>query len=180
MQSFTLDVPRMGYIVLVERAGKDLIGGAIEKQQLAAGFGSQHAKYTHVVISGGCNSKCDKVYIVNIQPPKARLRDLLEAFAGRNIKVMRFKADADYSRIAYFAATLCDRPYDWLGVLKFKLGFLFQVKEKFFCSEGSAWAIRMEVPGFYGALPDYKIMPAHYSASDELETVWEGIIPKEV
>ncbi len=181
IENFNIKFLQMGYIILVHRTRQDMIGAAIERQQIASGFTPEHARYTHVVISGGVNRSETKVYIVNIQPPKARLRNLLDAFNGRYIKVMKFKkADVNYARIAYFAATLCDRPYDFLGVLKFRFNILFHRINKWFCSEGSAWAIHMDVPEFCGTIEEYKCMPAHFSASDELETVWEGILPKEV
>lgn len=180
MKEFNLDVPRMGYIIIVRKPDKaDIFSRGIFETQKAMGFSDDAASFCHVVISGGGPD------IVNIQPPKARLRNLLEAYGGRYVRILRLKNDPDYEakaryKIAYFAATLCDRPYDVMGILKFKIGLLFHFKNLYFCSEGSTWAIRKERPGFMPGVAEYKCMPAHFAASDELEVAWEGILPKEL
>ena len=176
MDKFNLDIPRMGYIIAVKIPDKpDWISKGIYKEQIEREFSEEEASFVHVVISGGGPD------IVNIQPPKARLRNLIQAYSGRYIKILRIKNNADYEKrarykIGYFAATLCDKPYDIFGVLRFKLGLFFGFSNAYFCSEGSLWAIRKERPYFMKRLKEYDCMPAHFIKSDELETVWEGVI----
>ena len=77
-------------------------------------------------------------------------------------------------KIAFWAASNCNLGYDWFGILKFKLKFMFHQKRMFFCSENALWSLQKEFPGALGMKPE-KCMPSRF-LRDEFELVWEGEI----
>lgn len=167
---FNLDIPRMGYFLLTKH-DSGWIGDQIEKEQLRHGFSKEDAKYTHVeVLGGGPNS-------VRVAPPRTSIIDITKKYKGREVKIVRY-SNEEYEKkgrykVAFWAATSCNKKYDWLGILKFKLKWIRQSKSLPFCSENSLWALQKEYPLAMDRLEPHKCMPAHFNS---FETVWEGII----
>ena len=145
----------------------------IEKQQKKDGFIEDHARFVHVEVSlGGSNS-------VNVAPPKTRIIDFREVHTGRYLKIVRFK-DNEYEvrkryKVGVWGASLCNLPYDFMGVLKFKIPWLFHSKGLYFCSEAALSALQKEFPGATGIKP-YQCMPAHFCLPKYFDCLWEGLI----
>lgn len=172
MDKDILDLFRMGYVLAYEKSG--LFGNLIEKRQLLAGFTPDQARFCHVEISGG------GVHSVYIRPPMSKLVAITEAHNGQVVRVLRYKNE-DYEckgryKVGYFSATLCNKPYDVKGILAFVFKWIKQSKGLAFCSEGCLSALRMEYPEIMPRIVPDKCFPAHFVASDEFETVWEGKI----
>ena len=169
--SINLDALRMGYFILYRNDG-GLFGNLIEKQQKKKGSTPEDAKYTHIEVSGGGQ------WSVNVSPPKAKVVDITKVHKGRHIKVVRFKNDTydkkGRYKVAFWAASNCNLGYDWFGILRFKLKFMFHQKRMFFCSENALWALQKEFIGALGMKPE-KCMPSRF-LRDEFELVWEGEI----
>lgn len=171
MKNFSLDIPRMGYFILYKSAGKDFFGKQIIKAQKKAGFSDDDSMYTHVEVSGG------GPWAVKTNPPKIVVADILKTYPGRHIKIMKAKAyDSRYKRykVAFWAASNCNLNYDWLGVIKFKLPWIFHKENEFFCSENAAWALAKEEKI---EKDPYKWMPADFLNPELFEVVWEGKLP---
>ena len=79
-------------------------------------------------------------------------------------------------KIGCWAASLCNLKYDWFGVVKFVIGFIWQSKMQYFCSEGVTWSFQKEYYGFLNGIPPFLVPPARFAETDELQTVWEGVI----
>lgn len=175
-EPFKLELFRMGYIIQYKNSG-GFIGNSIEKEQKRRGFNDRDASFTHVEISGGDQ------HSINIRPPKAIPIEITKAHAGRFIRLIKYKEynDDPHERlrikVAYFSAQLCHRGYDWLGVIKFLIPFIYHKKFLFFCSEGVAWALKKVYPLALIGIPSYETMPADFSKKEEFEIVWEGYIP---
>lgn len=172
---FDLDLFKMGDFILYESDGK-FVGRNIEKTQRQKHFSKEDAKFIHVECSGGGPRS------VYIRAPKSKAVDIRKAHAGRNIKIVRYTGYTEENRhlrykVAYNSALLCNLPYDWFGVLKFKIPFLFQKKNVPFCSEGCIWAHRELFPDTLEGLEDHEVMPAHFLHEDYFEVIWEGRIP---
>ena len=167
-----LDIPRMGYFI-VYKGDKGLISKSIEQTQLSKGFLPWQAEYTHVEVSGGGSDA------IRIGAPRIKNVDIVKRYKGRYVKILRYDNE-DYEKkgrykVAYFAATMCNRKYDWRGVLRFWFPFIGDNKGRYFCSEGSAQALQDEYPqAFNGAKPS-TIMPAHF-LNKEFVVVYEGVI----
>ena len=171
---FHPDILKMGYFILYKNDGSKL-GNLIARRQLVEGYIPSHAQFIHIEVSGGGR------HSVNIVWPKAKLIDITKAHKGRHIRVIRYKNE-HYERkgrykVAYFSATLCNKPYDWNGVLAFVIKFIKQNKNHPFCSEGAAWALQMEYPKVFMSATPSSIMPASFNRPAEFEVVWEGVIP---
>ena len=164
---FNLNIPKMGYFLLV-RHDKGWVGNEIHKEQIKRGFKYEDAMYTHVEIMGG------GPYSIRVAPPTTKVIDIREQYKGRRVKIVRYKAD-NYDRkrykVGFWAATACNLNYDWLGVLKFRLGFLWHFKGLYFCSESCAWSLNKEYPL---SRKPHEWMPAHFLAPDLFELYWEG------
>lgn len=172
MNKFNLNIPRMGYFILVKRLKGDWFGNQIYKKQLQLGVCEEDANLCHVEVSlGGQYSVC-------IAPPKTRIVDITKRYRGREIVITKYRAD-DYDikryKVAVWAASLCNLGYDWLGVVRFKLSFLFHWLNKFFCSEGSLWALQKEYPMAIGKKPEDSY-PAAFIDRRDFEVVWKGIV----
>ena len=171
MEKFNLDIPKMGYFLLT-RHDSGWIGNQIEKEQLKRGFSPEDAKYTHVEVLGGGQDS------IRVAPPLTSVIDITKKYKGRYVKIVRY-VNEDYEKkgrykVAFWASSNCNKKYDWFGIFRFKLKWLFDHKERdFFCSELSLWALQKDYPDAMDGLEPYKCMPAHFCA---LETVWEGII----
>ncbi len=173
MPEFSLDIPRMGYFILY-RHTKGFLGDQIIKQQLANGFPAEDARFTHVEVAGG------GPWTVRVAPPKTKICDIRKIYPGRWVKIVRYK-NADYEarrrlKVAFWAASLCNLPYDIFGVLRFKFKLLFGFKGAFFCSESCAWSLYKEFPSALGKRPE-DCMPADFANPDFFEKVWEGELP---
>jgi hypothetical protein len=132
------------------------------------------ACWTHIGTSGG------GFWLVDVKPPKSEITDISKVHKGKYIKIVRFRND-DYEikgryKVAFFAASKCNLPYDWKGVLAFVLKWFRQFKDFYFCSELSSWALLKEYPRVWGDLTPDKIMPAHFTDETKFETVFEGVI----
>ena len=173
-EKFNLDIPKMGDTILVRSEG-GLFGRGIEFKQRKAGFSKEHAQYTHVEISGGGHRS------MRIAPPKATRIDITKVYAGRYIKIRRYKVE-DWDRrrkhVAWVHATLCNTGYDKEGILNFIFKWIRQRISRWFCSEGWLFAHQKEIPAALDYLIPSQCMPAHAAASDELEDVWEGHLPQ--
>lgn len=172
MSKLNLNIPRMGYFILYKHTG-DLFGRAIEKRQQLAGIAPDLACFSHIEVSGG------EEYAINISPPVSKLVKITEAHKDRYIKIVRYK-NAVYEqkgryKVAYFSATLCNKAYDFGGILAFVFKWFTQNNRLWFCSEGAAWALQKEYPGAFGGKKPNEIMPAYF-LGNEFETIWEGII----
>lgn len=176
---FNLSPFKMGYFIQYAKIKGDKFGKQIEQEQLKRGYDAEDAQMVHCEVSGGGK------YSTNIRPPKTTLVEFPKVHKGRFCRVTKFKMyDHDPSdrvrlKVAYFSATLCNLSYDWMGVLKFKMPWVFHSKRRYFCAEGCAWALSMaylKVPDVHVGAP-HLWMPADFS-SDRFETVWEGEIPK--
>ena len=170
---FSLDIPRMGYFIAYKHSG-GIFGQGIIRKQLSAGFNEDDACYTHVEVSGG------GPWSINIAPPSTKLVDITKKHKGRYIKILRYKNDCyQYKRrykIAFFAATLCNKRYDWKGIAAFLFKWVRNDNRLYFCSEGCAWALHQVYPSAFDGRPDNKIMPADFVSSPDFELVWEGRI----
>jgi uncharacterized protein YycO len=167
------NIPRMGYFILFKNDG-NWISNIIEKRQFAAGFNVDQACWTHVGTSGGGQ------WLVDIKPPRGVISDITKEHKGKYIRIVRFKNN-DYEtkgryKVAFFAASKCNLPYDWKGVLAFIIKWFRQLKDFYFCSELAAWALLKEYPRTFGDLTPDKIMPAHFADESKFSTVWEGLI----
>ncbi len=166
-----LDKFRMGYFILYKSEG-DFFGKGITAKQLSAGFSVEDSQYVHIEVSGGETTS------VNISPPISKLVDITQDHKGRTTKVVRFK-NTDYEnrlryKVAYFSATLCNKGYDFGGILAFLFKWIKQNNRLYFCSEGAAWALQKVFPGILGINPN-DCMPARFLGK-EFELVWEGVI----
>jgi len=168
---FNLDIPKMGYFLLTKH-DSGLIGKLITKEQLKHGFSEEDSKYTHVEVLGG------GAYSVRVAPPLTKVIDITKKYKGRYIKIVKYNNE-NYEKkgrykVAFWAASNCNKKYDWFGIFRFKMSWLFDHKERdFFCSENSLWALQKENPEAMEGLEPYKCMPAHFCS---FETVWEGTI----
>ena len=177
MDSKLLDIFKMGHIMVVRKPEPDgYVGNQIEKMQLRKGFCTEKSRYTHVEVLGGGN------YSVRVAPPKTSIIEIDKTYTGRFVTVVKYKGDKYAQKrykVAFWASSNCNLPYDWLGVLRFKfkrlLGRLLDHQEKaYFCSENTLWALQKEYPNALNIQP-YECMPAHF-LGEQFEVVWEGII----
>jgi len=169
---FNLDIPKMGDTILVKGTDKFFSRG-IRLKQLQSGFSQEDAQYTHVEISGGGHRS------MKIAPPKASRIDITKVYNGVYIKIRRpILLDWDRRRkhVAWVNATLCNTAYDGTGIVRFLLKWFKQSTSRWFCSEGWLFSIQEEYPKFMWKLKPEDCMPAHAASTEEMETVWEGII----
>ena len=180
MKDFDLTIPKMGHVMAVryERPKKfEIFSEGIFQKQLWEGFKVDEAVYTHVAISSG------GPHLVNIAPPKAKLIDLLKVYHGKYVKFLRYKGeDFDnhkrYKIACIYNAIASNMGYDYSGILYFLFPRIKQMVSRFFCSEATAEAYKMFYPDFIPELKSYEVMPAHFLASKDFMTVWQGYIPK--
>lgn len=176
MIEFNLDIPRMGYAFLTRRKEKgDFLGSRIEKAQLKAGIPKEHACFTHIATCGGGPHLVDPVF------PKVKINNILKHYKGRYVRIMKYHP-ADFGtkryKVLFWATSNCNMPYDWWGVLKFKIKVLWHLAKGFFCSENYLYALQKEYSHAFKKMPPHKCMPGHIAASEEMRIVWEGYIPK--
>lgn len=158
------DLFKIGYVLVYKRHPKDKIFGVqIKKEQLKRGFTEEQSDFTHVELSSG-----DK-HSVNIAPPRGRLIDISEVHKDRTVRIYcpniydNDPTERERLKVALiYNALTANRLYDGLGVLKFKIPFMFHLKKEFFCSEGVAFALQHRFPMVLGKEP-YNIMPADYT-----------------
>ncbi len=167
---------KMGYFIQYAGSEGDFTQKEIMKAQLRMGHDPLDASFTHIEVSGGDWDA------VAINPPKAKCIDIRVVHGGRRFRLYKYKGydkdpmDRNRLKVAYFSATLCNLAYDWFGVVKFKLPFIFHIKNQFFCSEGAAWSLQKVYPEAFGMEP-HQIMPADFSSA-EFELVGEGVVPE--
>lgn len=169
--SLNLDIPKMGYYLLTKH-DNGFVGEQIRREQVKAGFSQVDALFTHVEVLGGGQ------YSVRVAPPRSSVIDITEKYKGRYVKIVKYN-NTEYEskgryKIAFWAASNCNKRYDWFGILRFKINWLFkQAKGLPFCSENALWASQKEFPEMMNGLEPHKCMPAHFCS---LTTVWKGII----
>jgi hypothetical protein len=168
--NMNLDIMKMGYIILF-KTDNSYFARKIQREQLKRGLKPSQSVWTHAGISGGGQ------WLVEVSPPKSRVVDIRKRHRGRYIKVLCLK-DTEYKerkryKIAFWAASLCNLKYDWFGILKFRLKWLFHFKSRFFCSENTLWSIQKEYPGAFGMKP-HKAMPGHFDNPNYTKVIWEG------
>ena len=173
VKDFHIDLCKMGHILLV-RHEKGWIGDIIVKAQIKAKLPLEIVKFTHSATLGGGQ------YVVDPIVPRIKIIDIRKRYAGRYVKIVKYDNDTyDKKRykVAFWAATHNNLAYDFLGVLKFKLSFLFHRKRAYFCSECVLESLQREYPQALGGMKPHKAMPAHFLLG-EFKIVWEGYIPK--
>ena len=74
----------MGYFILYKNEG-GFFGNIIQRTQLKVGFSADHAKFTHVEVSGGGQ------WSVRVAPPRVKVVDITKHYKGRYIRIVRFK-----------------------------------------------------------------------------------------
>lgn len=188
------DYFKIGYVLAYKRHPKDKVfGKLIESEQLKRGFTKEQSEFTHVEISSG------DFHSVNIAPPKARLIDITEAHKGRVVRIYRpkiYDTDTPYLLEPYIShptspfdprrverkrlkvaliynAIAANKIYDGLGVLKFKIPFLFHLKRAYFCSEGVANSIKVIFPDFFKDKESYTFMPADFTKEEHFTLIKE-------
>jgi len=173
---FNLDIPKIGYILAVRRGKKDFIGSQIERVQLKAGYKPEDACYTHTEISSGGPDS------MRIMPPRAKAINIEKFYAGQYVKFLKlndiyFDAYHRY-KIALKYNLLCNKKYDYRGVLAFILSWIHQDQKKPFCAEGTAKAYQFYYPEFLKEYIPSRIFPATIVSCPMLEVHWQGFIPK--
>jgi len=162
----------MGYFILFKH-DKGWVGNQIIKAQMVAGFSLEHTHYTHIAVSGGGQ------YIVEIAPPCSKVISIFSKYNGRYVKIVKYKAD-DYERkrykVAFWAATQSNLRYDWFGVLRFKIKWLFQSKGRPFCSENALWSLQKEYPKACNGIDPSACYPADFLNPKYFDVIWEGFI----
>src|SRR3990167_5213123 len=160
MEKFNLNDFRMGYVIIYGK-GDDWFSNAIEKAQLQKGLTAEQAKFTHVEISDGDQ------HSVYIRPPVSSVVDIRKAHGGRYIRLLRPKSyntdtlERKRLKVAYMSATQANLRYDFWGIVKFKIPFMFHEAKAFFCSEGCVTAIQTQYPDYMDGIEPYKVMPGH-------------------
>ena len=174
---FTLDIPRIGHILAVryDRKKFNIFSEGIYQKQIWELFKKEDALYTHVAISSG------GPHIVNVTPPKARLVGLVKTYKGSYVKLLRFKGKDFDNHIRYkiacmYNAFASNLKYDWWGIIHFIIPRIKQMDDKPFCSEVCLKTYQMFYPDFLSGLYPSDCLPAHFVASKEFDTVWEGIV----
>ena len=171
--NFNLDIPKMGYFLLVSNKG-GWFGRNIEKMQRKAGYPEEACRYTHVEILGGGPDS------MRIGPPRSRRVDITKVYKGRYVRIVKYDnsqyLEGKRYKVAYFAATLCNLGYDWRGCLRFIIKWIGHSKTFVFCSEGSAWALKKVFPGFQKGKNPEDFYPADFLNKKYFQVEWEGVI----
>jgi len=158
MNKELLDLLKIGYFIHFRSEG-GFFGNSIEREQ-RKNFSPEDAKYTHVGVSLGGQ------HMIEVAPPHTKAIDIEKKHTGRWIRVTRFKGP-QYAikryKVAIWSATLNNLKYDWLGIIKFRLKFLFHRKRKFFYPT----ALYKE---------PHEWMPADTLSKEFFETVYEGFV----
>lgn len=175
---FSLDLIKPGYGLLTRHEGGFFSRG-IEKKQRKEGFSEEDAAYTHIEVLG------PPPWSICVAPPKTRLVDITKKYKGRYVKIVRYKRfenDRKLSDVAFWAATHCNVPYDWSGVISFssivKILFVWikQHASKWFCSENFCWSHQQVYFGAFAGMEPSKYMPADGLDLRYIEEIWEGVI----
>lgn len=175
-RKFSLDIPKMGQILLLENDGH-WIGKVIQQYQITRGFSLSHAKFTHAEILGG------GPYSVCASAPRLRTINFVREYQGRRAAIYSIGKEGNTrstAKIAFWAASKCNLRYDLKGLLRFRIPFISAASNKFFCSEVVLWAIRKEFPTFMksqiGKPED--CTPADLALTQSLRLEWVGVLPK--
>jgi hypothetical protein len=180
MKEFNLTIPKMGYfIVYKRRKGFHPLEKLIANEQIKEGFSEEDSQYVHVEISGGSN------HSINASFPVVRHIKMNEKHKGRYCKIVAYN-HRDFMttrrfKVAYHAATMCNKPYGILSLLWFKVNNLVFKKNNVlasrhmpYCSFLCSWALKkvfinsFENPG--------NIMPSDFVNKEKFTVIWEGII----
>ena len=168
---FSVNLLRTGYFMVYENSGGKF-GNMIEKHQLKEGYRPDHAKYVHVDVLG------PREWAIRVNPPKAKTVDIVKKYKGRRAAMVRYRV-GNYDRkrqyVAWWAVSNNNLRYDFAGVVKFKVGWVWHKKNLYFCSENAAWALQQEYPKAFKMAKPHTIMPADFLGA-RFEKVWEGVI----
>ncbi|MCK4521510.1 MAG: hypothetical protein KAU20_02970 [Nanoarchaeota archaeon] len=165
---------RMGYFLLFKSEG-GFFPNQVEKEQLRQGFNKNEACYTHVEVSGG------GPYSVSVIAPRTKIVDFRKRHKGRIVRLIRYK-NMTYEKkgrykVAFWAASMCNLKYDFLGIFAFRIRWLFKQNVRlFFCSELALFALQKECKTALGGTAPEHCLPADFARSKDFETVWEGKI----
>ena len=168
---FDIGILRTGHFVVYKNKG-GFFTDLIEKYQIEQGIDPEHAKFVHVDVLG------PRQWAIRVNPPRAKIVEIDKYYKGREAIVVKYKDllfDSRRQYVAWWAVSHNNLDYDYLGILKFKLRWLFHRKDLFFCSENSATALRKEFPEAFKGMEPFTVLPAHF-LGHEFEIVWRGII----
>ena len=169
-----LNLYKMGYFLLF-KSDNNWISKQIEKEQLRQGFNKDEACFTHIEVCGGGQ------YSVSVIAPRTKIVDIRKRHKGRTIRLIRYK-NARYEKkgrykVAFWAASMCNLKYDFLGILAFRLKWLFkQSKRLFFCSELGLFSLQKEFKTAMGGIAPEHCFPADFARSKDFKIIWEGNI----
>ena len=174
---FDLDIPKIGYVIAVKyepEIKRDWLMNLIYKRQKKMGMPDDAAKYIHVEISSGGKDS------MRITPPRAKLVDITKHYKGRYIKILKYMGDNFDEKYRYKVACLynllCNKGYDYRGIVRFILPWVRQATARPFCSEGCSSAFKKVYQDFMGTFKPSEIMPAHFITYPDFEIHWEGRI----
>ena len=192
MNKFNLDIPKMGYFIVYKGEG-GWFTRRIVNAQIDEGLPKEDALYTHVETSLGGQ------WSVGAWPGSlSKVIDITKKQKGRYIKIVRPTQCPEYDKrrikVACWAASRCNIPYGYLGLLGYKVHKFINTKGNLFawqgdvCSEIGSWAVVREYV-FYDLQPvamnldtifipkqPSLMMPAHFLDKEYFEVVWEGVI----
>lgn len=167
---FSIDNLRTGYFMLY-RNPTGLFGRLIRNHQLSMGYPKELAGFTHVDVLG------PQQWAIRVVPPKAKIVDIMKTYKGQFAVMLKYdNQDYDLNRdkVAWWAVSNNNKPYDLWGVAKFKLPFLFHKKDLPFCSENAVEALKMQYPNDARIKFPYKIPPVGMFRFCKI--AWAGVI----
>lgn len=167
---FSINILRTGYFMLY-RSNGGLFSNLIESHQKDMGYPKELAKFIHVDVLGPQN------YAIRVMPPKAKVVDICETYKGSFAVMLSYDAynyEQNRDKVAWWAVSNNNKHYDWLGVAKFKLPFLFHKKNLPFCSENAIEALKKQYPVDVKISKPYLIPPA--GLFDFCKVEWAGVI----
>jgi hypothetical protein len=167
---FSIGNLRTGYFMLY-RNPTGLFGRLIRDHQLSMGFPEELAGFTHVDVLG------PQQWAIRVTPPKAKVVDIKKSYYGQFAVMLRYdnhEYDLHRDKVAWWAVSNNNKPYDLWGVAKFKLPFLFHKKDLPFCSENAVEALKKEYPTDQRIEHPYKIPPAGMFLF--CKVAWAGVI----
>ncbi len=171
---YDLDKVKNGMIGLVSGDGS-FATKMIERIQLKEGYAPEHAKWTHVFISGGGPDEVSATF------PRS-IRRTLDAYEGREIKFLFhknsfFRAALRY-KFSFFCASECNKPYPvqalfWWFLPNWMRGLSNSLSLKWakFCSYLADWGFKKVGMDLWPEDHESITMPARFSASGDFEAV---------
>lgn len=166
-----LDKLKMGHFILWMNEGT-FVGNTIRDAQLKKGFSKHDSEFVHIDVSGG------GPFSVRVNPPKTKVVDIRKTYPGRRFMVVRYN-EATYEaklryKVAFWASSNCNLGYDFWGIVRFKIPFLWHKKYQYFCSENSLWALQKACPFAIPELKPEDCMPADFMNPRDFTPVYGG------